>query len=153
MNKLSIAVLAMITLVSCGDGITNPNTNASVQSCVATATGSSNAACGDIQITVTATPSPSPSPNSYKCFKDVPVYQEIMVQVTAGIQPNQTQASYGLALVSGLNKLGFKTSTSGLPSDEVAIKIVDGFSETYDWWRADNTPHVLYQETCNPARF
>lgn len=151
MNKLSIAVLAMITLVSCGDGITNPNV--ATDACVATATNGSNAACGNIQITVTSTPTPSPTPKTYKCFKDVPVYQEIMVQVMAGIQPNQSQGSVATAMLLALNKLGFKTTISNLPNDEIAIKIIDDFSETYDWWRADNTPQVLYQETCNPARF
>lgn len=102
----------------------------------------------------TATPTATPSTPS--CSKVTPLYQEIVVAAEVGIPAKQAQTAYIAALVIALKSAGFLVSTGGLlPSDELAIKTspTAPFSETYDVWRADNTPQVLYQETCNPARF
>lgn len=109
-----------------------------------------------ITINPAPTPTPAPTPSSPTCSKGIPIYQEIVVQAGVGIPASQSQASYIAALVAAIKAAGFLVTSGGLlPSDEIALKTsaTAPFSETYDVWRADNTPQVLYQETCTPARF
>lgn len=119
--------------------------------------------CGNVQgngnttYCNTATPTPTPTPGSgAACSKVAPVYQEIVVQAEVGIPPDQSQASYIAAVVTKIRAAGFLvTSGAPIPSDEIALKTSSSalFSETYDVWRADNTPQVLYQQTCRPPIF
>lgn len=109
-----------------------------------------------ITINPAPTPTPAPTPSTPSCSKGIPIYQEIVVQAEVGIPTSQSQASYITALVAVIKAAGFLVTSGGLlPSDEIAVKTsaTATFSETYDVWRADNTPQVLYQETCTPPRF
>ena len=97
--------------------------------------------------------SPSPTPATPKCTKAEPEYQENMVRALASIPSGQTLETLFVALQAALTKAGFKSWRGGtLSSDEIAVKI-DGFSETYDFYRADGTPQVLYLLTCTPPLF
>jgi len=83
------------------------------------------------------------------------VYRVIGVQTTIPLSIN-TEGAYVAALVAALNKAGICASggaSAGLPSDEIAVKVDNAKSETYDVWNASNVPQTLYQSTCYPARF
>lgn len=141
-----------------------------------TTTCSDGAVCGDGNIlggpsvVPSATPSPSASPNpsgspTAKCVLSASFAtacgkaEGLHGGLVANVQSTMpsilyTEASYVLALTDALKAKGF-CATSGLPlaPDEIAIKVSNDFSETYDVWNAKGTPQTLYQQTCTPARF
>lgn len=152
---------AIVSIIACGKGAEAPVLQAAPTQPQCTAGNGGVQICIDgngnvVTINPAGTPTPTPTPSSPNCSKGIPIYQEIVVQAEVGIPATQSQASYMAALVAKLKTAGFLSTMGGLlPSDEIAIKTsaTAPFSETYDVWRADNTPHVLYQETCTPARF
>ena len=109
------------------------------------------------------TPTPTPTPSVPKCTKEAEhLYEVNVVQAAQAIPPNQSMEAHIASLATALEKAGFKTkafvanSTDSLSRDELAVKAGDGLSETYDAWQGDfvtGSPHVLYVETCKPARF
>jgi hypothetical protein len=100
-------------------------------------------------------PTPSPSPDGVaRCSKGIQLYEENVGQAARTVPIAQSLESYKSALLANLRLAGFKGSSGGLlSSDEIAVKINDAFSETYDIQRADGLFQVLYVETCSPARF
>lgn len=142
----------LILAILCASCTSTPVTPDPAPTTTQNGTSCSAQGTGNTVICTTATPSPSPSVP--KCAKDTPRYQENMVQAEAGLISSQSRASYLVALTLALQRSGFKVSSGGtLPDDQIALKASDLFSETYDFWREDNTPHVLYETTCSPSIF
>jgi len=106
-----------------------------------------------VTITAPATPTPTPS-SSPKCIQNAaPLYTENVVIAGRGLVASQPMAAYIDALAANLKAAGFRVAMAPAVSpDEIAVGI-SGFSETFDVWRADGTPHVLYIETCTPGKF
>lgn len=160
-NLFGAALVAFIVagISACGNGIEKPSPipTTSGQSCPAVITGNANAVNCGTGNSVTQNPAPTVTPTpstALSCSKGIPRYEQNLIIAERDIPANQAMASYMLALSAALKRDGFQVSIGGtLPADELAVKISDAFSETYDVWRADNTPQVLYQETCTPARF
>ncbi len=152
--KAAVAVLAALVAYACGTGAT---ADVTAPTNICTVTGAGATICGSGSITITlpaATPTPATGGGAPSCGKGIPAYEQNLIIAEQGIPAAQSMETYIVALTSALTKVGFKVGTgNGLPGDEIAVKITDSFSETYDVWRADGTPQVLYQATCSPARF
>lgn len=162
-----LGVVAALVLPACGQGVSPSAYQAPVEKqpqCTATAV-AGTLICIDGNGNViyigapTPTPTPSGSPSATACNAEPSsIYSDNVVNAGRGIVPSSTTAAampgYIIQLRAAIEKGGFKTTSGGtLPSDEIAVKITDALSETFDVWRADNVPQVLYQETCRPARF
>ncbi len=160
--KRALAFLGLFLCLSCGDGITNPNTSANVETktsvCTINQTGSGNtAACGSV---VVQPPAASPLPTVDPRITPVCVgekehnFEQNVIQAENSIEATQFAADYVKALAAALARAGF-TVLYGTPlaADEIALKNNNTFSETYDVWTAENKPWVGYGETCRPARF
>lgn len=69
-NKLILAFVLILPLISCGEGINTDLASGPTSTCIPTASGGSNAACGNINIIVQPSPSPSPSGGAQDCRVD-----------------------------------------------------------------------------------
>lgn len=158
LTSLSGLLAALCFSAACGTGTVGPDT--APTPAPVPSNSASQSGCGNIQgngntvnCNTVPTPTPTPAGSGSTCFKEEPLYQQNVVIAESRIQPGQSQASYLSALVVALKAAGFKVfSGKPLSEDEISVKLSD-FSETYDFWRSDNTPQVLYLETCRPAIF
>ena len=112
--------------------------------------------------TPTATPTPSPNPfvcalppsTAAQCSPTTPLLETRVQGAQSTLTAGNSEAAYVASLVSALKATGVcATSGGGLPGDEIAVKVSQTFSETYDVWNAANFPQTLYIHTCTPARF
>lgn len=160
---MKLKLIALLTLSAalwgCGDAPVAPDTVPMAKPPQCSAAGTTGVQiCIDgngnvVKINPVATPTPTPAVVPV-CGPAVPLFQENVVQASKNVVSGQTMLSHIAAVSANLRSVGFSVSIGGtLPNDEIALKISDTLSETYDLWRADNTPQVLYQETCTPARF
>lgn len=121
--------------------------------------------CGDGNGSVNNPPAstPAPTPGASSCEqREVHYYETIVVQALARVPPRQAMDAHIASLASLIRGAGLQVQTFAANSpdtvsrDEIAVKASNGFSETYDVWQGDFTagsPHVLYIQTCSPARF
>ena len=109
-------------------------------------------------------PSPSPAPSMavcplgpsahLTCAPAVPQLAAAVAEAQSKLTAGASESAYVASLVAALRAVGLCATSGGLlPSDEIAVKSSNTFSETFDVWNAANFPQLLYQSTCTPARF